>query len=222
MTEDNINRLRQADASIRDAIREEERERPPRPKNLNARLMQRVEREVNAKPSHHTRWPWLVAACIAAILVVYLMPPKGALEGSSKKEIAVATKPSSANQIKAVEEEPQQSIAVRETMPKLQKSSVDNNLIAQAETDKEKKHSEEPKAIESDKTSNGDLAISEKENTKVRTISEKDIPIIHPENLKYTKEELALMKKQANEAYLKWVQLELEIAKYNLEQTAQR
>jgi hypothetical protein len=29
------------------------------------------------------------------------------------------------------------------------------------------------------------------------------------------------MKKQANEAYLKWAQLELEIAKHNLEQTAQ-
>ena len=29
------------------------------------------------------------------------------------------------------------------------------------------------------------------------------------------------MKKQANEAYLKWMELELEIAKHNLEQTAQ-
>ena len=35
-----------------------------------------------------------------------------------------------------------------------------------------------------------------------------------------TPEELALMKQQANEAYIKWVELELEIAKYNQEQTA--
>ena len=38
--------------------------------------------------------------------------------------------------------------------------------------------------------------------------------------MKYTKEEIALMKKQANEAYLKWMELELEIAKYKMEQTA--
>ena len=54
------------------------------------------------------------------------------------------------------------------------------------------------------------------------TLTERDIPITRPENYKYTPEELALMKKQANEAYLKWVELELEIAKHNLEQTAQK
>ena len=56
----------------------------------------------------------------------------------------------------------------------------------------------------------------------VVTLTEHDIPITRPENYKYTPEELALMRKQANEAYLKWVQLELEISKYNLEQTAQK
>ena len=54
------------------------------------------------------------------------------------------------------------------------------------------------------------------------TLTERDVPITRPENLKYTPEEMALMKKQANEAYLKWVELELEIAKYHLEQTAQK
>jgi hypothetical protein len=69
-----------------------------------------------------------------------------------------------------------------------------------------------------------DLAVVETEKTqeKVVTLTERDIPITRPENYKYTPEELALMKKQANEAYLKWAQLELEIAKYNLEQTAQK
>ena len=51
-------------------------------------------------------------------------------------------------------------------------------------------------------------------------LTERDIPITRPENFKYTPEEIALMKKQAREAYLKWVELELEIAKYNQEQTA--
>ena len=54
------------------------------------------------------------------------------------------------------------------------------------------------------------------------TLTERDIPITRPENYKYTPEELALLKKQADEAYLKWVELELEIAKHHLEQTAQQ
>jgi hypothetical protein len=53
-------------------------------------------------------------------------------------------------------------------------------------------------------------------------LTERDIPITRPENYEYTPEEIALMKKQANEAYLKWVELELEIAKYHIEQTAQK
>ena len=49
-------------------------------------------------------------------------------------------------------------------------------------------------------------------------LTERDIPITRPENYRYTPEEIALLKKQADDAYVKWVQLELEIAKYNLEQ----
>ena len=59
-------------------------------------------------------------------------------------------------------------------------------------------------------------------NLRVTTLSERDIPVTHPENYHYTPEEIALMKRQANEAYLKWMELELEIMKYNQEQTAQQ
>ena len=54
------------------------------------------------------------------------------------------------------------------------------------------------------------------------TLTESDIPITRPENYKHTPEELALLRKQADEAYLKWVELELEISKNNLQQTAQQ
>ena len=53
-------------------------------------------------------------------------------------------------------------------------------------------------------------------------LTERDIPITRPENYKYTPEEIALLKRQATEAYLKWVELELEIAKHSQEQTAQQ
>ena len=71
---------------------------------------------------------------------------------------------------------------------------------------------------------NKELAVAEtaKPQEKMVTLTERDIPITRPENLKYTPEEIALMKKQANEAYLKWAELELEISKYNLEQASSK
>lgn len=60
------------------------------------------------------------------------------------------------------------------------------------------------------------------ETDMAETLTERDIPITRPENYKYTAEELALLKKQASEAYLKWVELELEISRYTLEQTVQK
>jgi vancomycin resistance protein YoaR len=55
---------------------------------------------------------------------------------------------------------------------------------------------------------------------KMVVMSERDIPITRPENYKYTPEELAQLKKQAAEAYLKWVELEMEISRNNM-QTAE-
>ena len=57
---------------------------------------------------------------------------------------------------------------------------------------------------------------------KMKVITERDIPITRPENYQHTPEELALLKKQAAEAYLKWVELELEISRNNLEQAMQK
>ena len=75
-------------------------------------------------------------------------------------------------------------------------------------------------------TGEADVAVVETPPTlqqaKPKTLTDSDIPITRPENYKYTPEEIALMKKQAAEAYLKWVELELEIAKHNMEQTAQQ
>ena len=66
------------------------------------------------------------------------------------------------------------------------------------------------------------LAQTTTPKVKMQTLTEHDIPITRPENYKYTPEELAQLRKQADEAYLKWVELELEISKNNLQQTAQQ
>ena len=100
-------------------------------------------------------------------------------------------------------------------------------LITNRHTTYEKKEKSEAKELETltaecQQDKECDLAMAEKptEDPKPRTISESDLPITRPENLRYTKEEIALMKRQAAEAYIKWMELELEIAKYNIEQTA--
>ena len=76
--------------------------------------------------------------------------------------------------------------------------------------------------VKAEEEAKPELAQAVTQDAKPMTLTERDLPITRPENYKYTPEELALLKKQADEAYLKWVELELEIAKHHLEQTAQQ
>ena len=64
MTEEKINAFRQTD----------EAERPQMPADLNERLMQRMAKE--QKQPRRIVWPWIAAACVAGIMVIWLMPPR--------------------------------------------------------------------------------------------------------------------------------------------------
>ena len=221
MTEDKLNSLRQQDTNLRDAIRLDERERPQMPADLNARVMQKVEQK-----SHATRtrklWPWIAAACAAGVIAIFLAPPKDTTEVNKGTTVAVnVEQPKESMDSEAQESETQMS-ETQTTSPQRvikQKGNLDpgksakqqykpattNNLLAQETTP-----AEQP--------------ITEKTSTEEPTVTltESDIPITRPENYKHTPEELALLRKQADEAYLKWVELELEISKNNLQQTAQQ
>ena len=78
MNEDKLKTLLQQDINLRDAIRQEEAERPQMPADLNARLMKRVAKE--KKQKHARLWPWIAAACVAGIMVVFLTSPKDTIE----------------------------------------------------------------------------------------------------------------------------------------------
>lgn len=208
---------------LREAIRHEEMARPSMPTDINERIMRRMEQEtVRKKGQKRLRklWPWLAAACVAAFILVYTAPPeKEVTESRSTAEITEAEIPkrlstemcstekcsteSRAKEMIAMAK-PEKVITVKQKAHKV--------VTAKRDTISEKK--EEDKVC--------DLAMAEKaeESRKPRTISESDLPITRPENLRYTPEEIALMKRLANEAYIKWVKLELEIAKYNIEQSA--
>lgn len=214
MKEEQLNSFREQDVAIRDALKQNEAELPKMSVDLNARLMQHMTQETR-KSRTRVLWPWIAAACVAGVMMIWLTPPKTdnpqevAQAPVEKVEVVHQTAPLIAQQEPKVAEptmpQPKLEKKVRRQVAKVEKELVkpveEEKLIAQEIVPTEKKATQEASTV---------------------TISERDIPITRPENLKYTPEELALMKKQANEAYLKWVELELEIAKYNLEQTAQK
>ena len=217
MNEDQLNTLRQQDINLRDAIRMDEMERPQMPADLNARLMKRVGEE-SAKPQRRRMlWPWIAAACVAAVIAVYLTPPKDATSpltplqearGIAEAENVVETPVDHVEQPAA---QPVQ-VPVKRIVAKVEPKKVETPSVVPQEqpATTEQLLAQETKPVE------------QKVEQKSVTLTERDIPITRPENYKYTPEEIALMKQQANEAYMKWVELELEIAKNNLEQTAQK
>lgn len=208
---------------LREAIRHEEMALPSMPTDINERIMRRMEQEtVRKKGQKRLRklWPWLAAACVAAFILVYTAPPeKEVMESRSTAEITEAETPKRlstemcSTEKRSTESRTKEMIAMAKPEKVITvKQKAHKVVTAKRDTISEKK--EEDKVC--------DLAMAEKaeESQKPRTISESDLPITRPENLRYTPEEIALMKRLANEAYIKWVKLELEIAKYNIEQSA--
>ena len=223
MKEDKLDTLRQKDNALREAVRQDEAELPQMSADLNARLMKRMANE-QRKPRRIV-WHWVAAACVAAIMVVLMMPPKTSSPtplAKEKKVVTPETHKVEKPMIAEVEMEAPQPIA---TPTKAKKAKVrttvakrNTTLIAQEATSAEQEKPE-VKAEEAPKMK---MAQATTPKNKPVTLTERDIPITRPENYKYTPEEIALLKKQADEAYLKWVELELEIAKHHLEQTAQQ
>ena len=208
---------------LREAIRHEEMARPSMPTDINERIMRRMEQEtVRKKGLKRLRklWPWLAAACVAAFILVYTAPPeKEVTESRSTAEITEAETPKRlstemcSTEKRSTESRAKEMIAMAKPEKVITvKQKAHKVVTAKRDTISEKK--------EEDKVCNLAMAEKAEESQKPRTISESDLPITRPENLRYTPEEIALMKRLANEAYIKWVKLELEIAKYNIEQSA--
>ena len=220
MREDKINNLAQTDVNLRDAILQEEQQLPQMPVDLNARLMQRISAQ---QPRRQRRvWPWIAAACVAAILVVYLTPPKfwqGSADDTAQTDVRrqldvrgqcpgsdlPGSRPLTSRPAELA------TAAKPKAKKKLRRNPVvvpDKLMAAQTAPD-----SAQPVLV---------AAAAPQPAAKMKVITERDIPITRPENYQHTPEEIALLKKQAAEAYLKWVELELEISRNNLEQAMQK
>ena len=81
----------QQDENLREALRQEEAALPQMPADLNDRLMKRLHHEKRQR--HYRAWPWVAAACVAAVMVVWLLPPKekGSEVMTGSGELAVQT-----------------------------------------------------------------------------------------------------------------------------------
>jgi len=224
MKEEQLNTLRQQDNALREALRQDEAELPQMPADLNARLMKRMAQQ---KPVAKTRrlWPWVAAACVAAFIIVNIMPPKGSTPAPLAKERGVVTPDTHRAEKPMIAEVEREAAQPAAAPTKAKKAKARTNvvkhdvaLLAQEMTVTESVTPE----VKAEEEAKPELAQAVTQDAKPMTLTERDIPITRPENYKYTPEEIALLKKQADEAYLKWVELELEIAKHHLEQTAQQ
>ena len=215
------------DTDLREALRRKYSDTPQLPSDFMASMKQRMEADVHEdqKPAPTIRrWRWMAAAaCLLFIIGIgFTLWPKHEAQ-TIQPQVAQKIEQPQTEQPKAIEpqvvepeaiepetvQEPQAEPAKVRTQPLVTKAEPKTEL-AKAETTTEPTEeiiTDIPSAPETD---------------MAETLTERDIPITRPENYKYTPEELALLKKQANEAYLKWVELELEISRYTLEQTAQK
>lgn len=162
--------------------------------------------------------PWLAVACVAGILVIFLTPPKDSGTTASGNATAATTESSttatSESSTAADIGQTGQPGSVKPTTsenPKKEKyiaaAPAKRKRMADGHAPKECRQT----AATRDSLDNGQWAT---------LISETDLPITCPENAKYTPEEIEQLKRQARQAYLNWIRLEIEIASHNLQQTA--
>ena len=238
MNENDIYTMLQGDDNLREAIRHREQKQPPMPADLNERLMKRMEEPtLNPSPregrTKSLRW-LAAAACLLIIVgvgVTLMMPEEKSNEVALlKPTITVATSEmgitaqkaearETAKVMAAIESKPRARVR-RETTPRKQAPLPQEAPQTQTAepTTTEVAVMEAPNRV--DGAVSAQLSACSQPEPTPAVLTERDIPITRPENYRYTPEEIALLKKQANDAYVKWVQLELEIAKHNLEQTA--
>ena len=244
MTEKDLYNILQGDDNLREAIRRREQKLPQMPDGLKERprpLPLPREGRIKSLPSRGrlvgaSFWGRLVgaAACLLIIIGigVALMPSK---ESPSSGEFAI--RQDGVGDLKSPEAIKNHRIANPNTQDSRITNSSEPKAVAVAETKTVRKSKTKAAPIQtasieqkdsslftlhSSLQKNDSSLITLHSSLKPAVLTERDIPITRPENYRYTPEEIALLKKQADDAYVKWVQLELEIAKYNLEQMAQQ
>ena len=169
--------------------------------------------------------PWLAAACVAGILVIFLTPAKDSGTATSGNVTAATTESSTAATSGNVTAETSENTSADigqngqqgSVKPKTAENPQKEKYIAAAPA-KRKRMADEHAPKECRQTAATRDSLDDGQWATL--ISETDLPITCPENAKYTPEEIEQLKRQARQAYLNWIRLEIEIASHNLQQTA--
>lgn len=245
MNTDSKDKSLDKDINLRDAVSRREKRLPRMTDGLNASLMERLEKESGADRKRvRTIWPWIAAASVAALIAVLLAPPRTPADGLADDAPLVAQ----ADEMQPEQTVPDDNVVHEEPeteVPFVQEATVETPFAQEKTVERPEKEikqhqkvevKEEETVTDSVETSVTDqilrlntipesllAAISaQASETEAEVLTENDFPITNPENLRHTDEEIAILQEKANEAYLKWWELELEIANYYLDkQTAQ-
>lgn len=245
MNTDSKDKSLDKDINLREAVSRREKRLPRMTDGLNASLMERLEKESGADRKRvRTIWPWIAAASVAALIAVLLAPPRTPADGLADDAPLVAQ----ADEMQPEQTVPDDNVVPEEPeteVPFVQEATVETPFAQEKTVERPEKEikqhqkvevKEEETVTDSVETSVTDrilrlntipesllAAISaQASETETEVLTEKDFPVTNPENLRHTDEEIAILQEKANEAYLKWWELELEIANYYLDkQTAQ-
>ena len=185
------------------------------PDDFTKRVMKRIEEQTSVPhPKRHRMWLYPTIAAAASVLLLLTLHYS---EGPTSLEAVADLRQGVPTPGKAPAD-------LRERVPAPRKAPADSREgvppPGKALADLREEVPTSVEAVQTEHAQQTNRAQPAEPATEVLT--ERDIPITRPENYKYTPEEIALLKRQAAEAYLKWVELELEIAKHSQEQTAQQ
>lgn len=245
MNTDSKDKSLDKDINLREAVSRREKRLPRMTDGLNASLMERLEKESGADRKRvRTIWPWIAAASVAALIAVLLAPPRTPADGLADDAPLVAQ----ADEMQPEQTVPDDNVVPEEPeteVPFVQEATVETPFAQEKTVERQEKEikqhqkvevKEEETVTDSVEPSVTDPVIrlntipesllaaisAQASETEAEVLTENDFPVTNPENLKHTEEEIAILQEKANEAYLKWWELELEIANYYLDkQTAQ-
>ena len=245
MNTDSKDKSLDKDINLREAVSRREKRLPRMTDGLNASLMERLEKESGADRKRvRTIWPWIAAASVAALIAVLLAPPRTPADGLADDAPLVAQ----ADEMQPEQTVPDDNVVPEEPeteVPFVQEATVETPFAQEKTVERPEKEIKQHQKVEVEEvetvTDSVEISVTDPvirlntipesllaaisaqaSETETEVLTEKDFPVTNPENLRHTEEEIAILQEKANEAYLKWWELELEIANYYLnKQTAQ-
>lgn len=161
--------------------------------------------------------PWLAAACIAGLLTVFLTPPKEKDDMKPTARHTIVTKTvnsTNSTQLPTAVYIPQKKeklTAMAVPVKKKVAENVPEDIIEEIHTPQVSEPEEEMIVGEMPMVNNNS------EGPMRAILAETSIPITNPENIRYTPEEIALIRQQVAQEYISRINSEIEFAQYEIE-----